>query len=278
MQMFREVKMAKQLFLCFSATLLLVACTSLKMTPNVIPTVSLANTGYLTKTNTSTPHSTYTPLPRETIQSTMTPGYVTPEVSINPVNGWKSYNNNKFGLSVEFPMDWHGPDIYQWNDSVRIEVGSDTVYPYYTDRLNRVYNIKNSYYVVIQYSQNNKNLNFMQLIEKQPWIESYLSLLNLKDGETISGNRDMFIRVRQVKLGRFEGLEYIQTLSDTAQTEWFYARRIVLFDEQLNNLTIFGTPYNVEILDKNNFLAAYQKVDKANLDILYQILQLVSVE
>lgn len=267
-----------QLFLCFSATFLLVACISLEMTPNLIPTTSLANTSYLTKTNTGIPHSTYTPLARETIQSTMPPGSVTPEVLINPVNGWKSYNNDKFGLSVQFPIDWHGPDIYQWNDSLRIEVGSDTVYPYNSDRINRVYNIKDSYYVVIQYSQNNKNLNFMQLIENQPWMESYLSLLNLKDGETISGNRDMFIRVRQVKLGRFDGLEYIQTLSDTAQTEWFYARRIVLFDEQLNNLTIIGIPNNVEILDRNNWRAAYQKVDEANLDILYQILRLASVE
>lgn len=276
--MFREVKMAKQLFLCFSATFLLVSCTSLEITPNVIHTDSLADTSYPTKANTSTPYATYTPLPRETIQSTVTPGYETPEVFINTTNGWKSYTNDNFGLSVQFPMSWHGPDVYQWNDSVRIEVGSDTVYPYFSDRLNRVYNIKNSYYVVIQYSQNNKNLSFKQQIEKQPWIESYLSLFNLKDGEAISDNRNMFIRVRQVTLGRFEGLEYIQTLSDTAQTEWFYARRIVLFDEQLNNLTIVGTPNNVEILDQNNFLAAYQKVDKANLEILYQILQLVSVE
>jgi hypothetical protein len=272
--------MIKRLSIWLLIALLLAACASLEITATstLVSTVSLAGTSYPTKTTTNAPRPTSTLLPTVANQSILLPGFVTPEVLLDPATGWKFYNDRAFGLSVQFPSDWQGPDVYQWNYGLRIEVGSDTVYPYGTDRLDRVYSIKNSYYVVVQYSQNNNNWDLEQYTENQPWIKNYLQLLDLRDGESISGIRDLFTRVKPVRLGRFEGLEYIQTLSDTAQTEWFYARRVELFDEQLNNLTIIGSPNNVEILDRANWRDAYRQVDEANLEVFYKILQLISME
>ena len=105
-----------------------------------------------------------------------------------------------------------------------------------------------------------------------------MSLLDLKDGESISGLRALVTRVRKLKIGRFEGLEYIETLSETAQTEITYTRRVVLFDEHLNNLNIAGTPNNVEIINKDSWRDAYQKVDEANRDTFYKVLESITVE
>jgi len=40
--------------------------------------------------------------------------------------------------------------------------------------------------------------------------------------------------VKEITLGDFQGLEYIATLSDIAQTERGYLREIMAFDENLN--------------------------------------------
>ncbi len=270
--------MAKRLLIGLVATLLLVACASLKIQPmsTSVPTVPLVSTSFPTTVDAPRPTSVLPPTVDR--QSTVPPGFVTPEVLLDPTTGWQRYDNDHFGVSIQFPPDWQGPDVYQTNAGLRIEVGSDMVYPYGTDRLDRVYGLKNSYYVTIQYFPNINHWDLAQYSKNQPWIQTYLSLRDLKDGESISCIRDLFIRVRPVESGRFEGLEYIQTLSDTAQTESFYARRIVLFDEESNLLMITGSPNNVEVLDRTNWRDTYRSVDEANLATLHKILQLTSIE
>jgi hypothetical protein len=117
--------------------------------------------------------------------------------------------------------------------------------------------VKNSYNVVIQYTKNNQN---------SYWKDTYQSLQNLKDGESLSDARSLVIRVRQLDIGRFKGFEYISTLSETAQTDHVYAREVMLFDEQTNDLlTIMGQPNNVEVSHGANWRDAYQMIDEANL-------------
>jgi hypothetical protein len=245
----------------------------------IMMTTMIAEATAYTKAHAPTPlPPTSTFMPKTVVPSaTPTPFQ---ELPIAPLTGWKIYKNDSFGLSFQFPSAWYGPDVYSSSQVVRIEVGSDKVYPYGTSLEERIYDIKNSYYIVIQYSKTtNNNLTLGQYAsESQPWIKTYLSLLSLKDGESISGLRDLVIRVRKLKIGRFEGLEYIETLSATAQTEITYTRRVVLFDEHLNTLNITGTPNNVEITNKDNWRDAYRKVDEANRNIFYKVLESIAVE
>jgi len=183
--------------------------------------------------------------------------------------GLKSYTNGAFGLEFQYPSSWFGPDEYVSDQNLRVEVGSDKVYPYGTDRTEPIYQTRNSYYVLIQYSKNDQN---------QVWDDTYQSLLNLQDGESLSDARSLVIRVRQLKVGRFNGIEYISTLSETAQTEPVYARQVILFDEQSNVLTVMGTPNNVEISDNMEWRDAYQMVDEANLILFRQIVESITVE
>jgi hypothetical protein len=255
--------------------ILIAACTSNSQTTQPSVTLSIIAT--------QTPAATAGPNPRttSTVMLITVPPSVSPtssqELSIDSLTGWKIYQNDPFGLNFQFPSTWLGPDVYV-QDGIRIEVGSDKVYPYGTDQLQRIYEIKNSYYVTIQYWKNNNNLTLEQYTENQPWIKTHLSLLNLKDGESLSGQRALVTRVRKLKIGRFEGLEYIETLSETAQTEITYTRRIVLFDEHLNTLHISGTPNNVEIINKDSWRDAYRKVDEANRDTFYKILESITVQ
>ncbi|MCJ7567530.1 MAG: hypothetical protein MUO58_08325, partial [Anaerolineales bacterium] len=105
---------------------------------------------------------------------------------------WKSYTNNTFGFGFQYPSSWFGPDEYISDQNLRVEVGSDKVYPYGTDRMEQIYGIKNSYYVLIQYSKNDQN---------PYWKDTYQSLLKLQDGESLSSARSLVIRVRQLEVG-----------------------------------------------------------------------------
>lgn len=182
---------------------------------------------------------------------------------------WEPYTNSAFGLSFQFPSNWFGPDEYVSDQTLRVSVGSDIVYPYGTDRTEQIYQIRDSYYVVIQYSKNDPN---------QYWKDTYQSLVNLQDGESLSDERNLVIKVRRLNLGRFEGIEYISTLSETAQTEPVYSRQIILFDDQSNLLTIMGTPNNVEIGSGIGWRNAYQMIDQANQMLFYQIVESIVIE
>jgi hypothetical protein len=182
---------------------------------------------------------------------------------------WKSYSNSTFGLGFQYPSSWFGPDEYVSDQSLRVEVGSDKVYPYGTDRTEQIYETRNSYYVLIQFSKNDQN---------QYWQDTYQSLLDLQEGESLSDTRSIIVRVRQLKVGRFEGFEYVSTLSETAQTEPVYGRQVILFDGQSNVLTIMGTPNNVEVGDGATWRDAYQMIDEENLALFRQIVESITVE
>lgn len=201
------------------------------------------------------PTATHTPIPPTPTQPAPTPAVA-------------QYSNTAFGLSFEYPSSWYGPDEYIADPILRIEVGSDVVYPYGTSREDQIYTLPNSYFVVIQYTRND---------QVQAWNDTYQVLMNLQDGESLSGMRSLTIRVRQLGLGRFTGFEYIATLSETAQTEAFYARSVILIDPQTNDLlTIMGSPNNVD-LSGGDWRQAYQAIDEANLPIFQHILASLTI-
>jgi hypothetical protein len=234
---------------------------------------------------TATPEPAYTAMPQPAVE---TPAPAATEMTPNPeptvgeaapaspdatatevAAAWKPYTNSVFGFSFQYPASWYGPDEYVSDQSLRVAVGSDKVYPYGTSLEEQIPTIKNSYLVVIQYIQNNQN---------QFWQEAYQPVAALQDGETLSNQRGMTIRVRAVQLGRFQGVEYITTLSDTAQTEPVYIRQVILFDDQSNVLSIMGSPNNVEISPAAGWREAYQAIDEANLALFRQIVDTIIVK
>lgn len=181
---------------------------------------------------------------------------------------WKPYTNNSFGFSFKYPSNWFGPSEYISDGTLRVEIGSDKVFPY-GERPEQPSDVKNSYNIVIQYTKNNQN---------PYWKDTYQSLQNLIDGESLSGTRSLIIRVRQLDLGRFKGFEYISTLSETERTDHGYAREVMLFDEQTNDLlTIMGQPYNVDVSSGANWRDVYQTIDEANLIFFHKIVESISV-
>lgn len=182
----------------------------------------------------------------------------------------KSYYNEMTGLGFQYPSSWFGPDEYIADQILRVEVGSDKVYPYGTGPEDRIYEQKNSYYVVVQYSRNDQN---------QYWKDIYQSLLTLRDGEELlADGHGLLIRVGELKIGEFAGIEYISTLPIEAQTEPVYTRQAILFDGQSNLLSIMGTPNNVDFSIGENWRDAYRMVDEANREVFQIIAQSVSLK
>lgn len=181
----------------------------------------------------------------------------------------KLYTNNDFGFSFRYPANWFGPDEYISDQTLRLEVGSDVVYPY-GNPPDEPSDVKNSYSVVIQYMKNNQN-NF--------YNDTYESLIGMQDGESLSGTRSLITRVRRIQMGRFEGFEYTATLSETAQTEIFFGREILLVDTQSNDLlTIMGQPNNVEVAEGANWREVYQALDQANRSLFEGIVESIMAE
>jgi hypothetical protein len=225
-------------------------------------------------TGTPTPPlvtATLTPLPGAeptTSIETQVPTSVS-QTEVNPSANPKQYTNNDFGFSFQFPSNWFGPSDYVSDETLRVEVGSDVVYPY-GERPEQPSEVKNSYDVVLQYTKNNQNAYFK---------DTYQSLLNLKDGESLSDARSLLVRVRQLNIGRFTGFEYITTLSEAAQTEPVYIRSIMLVDEQTNDLvTIMGQPYNVEVSNGAKWLDVYRAIDEANLTYFHEIVDSITIK
>jgi hypothetical protein len=212
-----------------------------------------------------------TPLPASepaASAATQTPLPVSPTETLPPAS-LKQYMNSTFGLSFQYPSNWFGPDEYVSDQTLRVAVGSDVVIPYGGEQPEKPSELKNSYLVVIQYNKNGQD---------QSWKDTYASLTNLKDGESLSGARSQIIRVRQLDLGRFKGFEFISTLSETAQTDHVYAREVILVDGQSNLLTIFGTPNNVEISTGANWQDVYRSIDEANLPFFHEIVESLKIE
>lgn len=214
------------------------------------------------------PLATATPTPLPTTKptafvATQIPTPLAP-TKTNPPATHKSYTSDAFGLSFQYPANWFGPSEYVSDTTLRVEIGSDKVYPY-GERPDQPSSVKNSYHVVIQYTKNNHN-SF--------WKDIYQPLQNLKDGESLSGARSLLIRVRQLNVGRFAGFEYITTLSQTAQTERVYSRSVMLLDKQTNDLlTIMGQPDNVEVINAASWREVYRSLDEANQPTFQKIIE-----
>jgi hypothetical protein len=207
-----------------------------------------------------------TPLPAATVE-TQIPMPVSPTETLQSAS-LKQYTNSVFGLSFQYPSNWFGPDEYGSDQTLRVSVGSDKVYPY-GELPEKPSEVKNSYLVVIQYSKNGQD---------QSWKDTYSSLTNLKDGESLPGTRSLIIRVRQLDLGSFKGFEFISTLSETARTDHVYAREVILVDGQSNLLTIFGTPNNVEISNGTDWRDVYRSIDEANLAFFHGIVESIKAQ
>ena len=212
------------------------------------------------------------PLPGKELEPTKsTETQVPTQISPTEVNlsaDQKRYSNDLFGLSFQYPSNWYGPSDYVSDGSLRVEIGSTPV-SMYGEQTEQPSVIKNSYNVVFQYTKNNQN-SF--------WKDTYQSLVNLRDGESLSNARSLITRVRQFNIGRFTGFEYITTLSETAQTDHFYIRAIMVFDERSNNLlTIMGQPTNVETSNGTKWRDAYRTIDEANQTTFQEIVQSITI-
>lgn len=239
----------------------------MKKTISVILTlVFLTITACAPQTNPSLP--TQPPAVTVIAAGTQTPSVVS-TTDKDPSLIWKQYNNADFGLSFQYPSQWFGPEEYIAESVLRVEIGSDRVYPYGTDPAERVYDTINSYSIVIQYSQNDQNTYGTDI---------YQILESLQDGESFSDPRVTITRVSQLTIGNFTGYEYIATLSETAQTERFYSREIILVDDRSDVLTVYGTPINVEIGDSTDWRVIYQTIDEENLAFFQQIIDSITIE
>jgi hypothetical protein len=217
----------------------------------------------------TSPAPTPTPAPNPVLPTQTPTLIVKAPTSMVTADSMKSFTNRDFGLAFKFPSGWFGPDEYISDQTIRVEIGSDTVYPYGADRSDQTRQLKDSYTVILQYSKNDQN---------QVWKDSYQSLINLKDGESLSNGRGIIIRIRQINLDRFHGFETISTLSDTAQTEPLYARQVILIDDHSNVLSIFGTPNNVEVKKGANWRDIYRQIDEQNLKIFHEIVDSVIIK
>jgi len=150
-------------------------------------------------------------------------------------------------------------------------------YPYGTDRLDRKYDKKNSYYISVQYTKKPQGTAIDEYKKNQPWLEGYLPLLTMKDGETKSDLRSKLIRIKQTNIGNYKGVEYISTLSETAQTEWVYSREVFLINDNYDTVRIQGSPNNVEVVNKSEWKTAYQQIDEANLPIFRDLVNSISL-
>lgn len=212
----------------------------------------------------STPQPASTPV---VSAETPSPAVVLP-AETPPSAGLKQYTNSAFGLSFQYPDSWYGPDEYVSGETLRVAVGSDRVYPY-GEQPDTPSGVTNSYLIVIQYSKNSQD---------QSWKDTWSSLTNLKDGESLSGTRSLVTRVRQLEPGRFKGFEFISTLPESAQTEHVYARQVLLVDAQSNLLTIFGTPNNVEVSSGADWRELFRSIDAANLPFFHGIVDSMRIE
>lgn len=204
-----------------------------------------------------------TPALTEAAQPTET---AVPEVT-EPVG--QSYENSEFGLSFTFPADWFGPDEYVAEDTLRVEIGSDTVYPYGTGPEERVYTQTDTYSIVLQYTKNNTN---------DYWTETWQTLQSMADGESVSDSRGKLIRVGLVNLDGFEGMEFISTLSDTAQTEAVYIRQVILVNAQSDLLSIMGSPSNVVVNEGENWREVYERIDGEYAGVFHAVLESLTIQ
>jgi hypothetical protein len=178
----------------------------------------------------------------------------------------KTYSNAEFGLAFQYPGEWFGPEEYISGQSLRVEIGSDKVYPY-GELPEEPSEVTDSYNVVVQYDKGTG---------AEP--EILATLRGLGDGESFSTARSLVTRVRPVEIGGLQGFEYVVTLPEGAQTEWVYLREVLLYDPQTGDrLTVRGQPTNV-LVEGDVWRAAYRAVEQTFLTALEDIVASISVE
>jgi hypothetical protein len=182
----------------------------------------------------------------------------------------KQYTNSAFKFGFKYPSSWFGPDEYISDNTLRIAVGSDVVFPY-GEGPETPSAVKNSYLVVVQYTKNS--------LPDNPAYKTYQALTKLQDGESLSSPRNLTTRVRELHFGRFDGFEYISTLSETARTEFFYAREVLLIDHNTNDvITVIAQPTNVKVSDTAQWREVYKGIDEANLSAFHELIESITVE
>jgi hypothetical protein len=172
-----------------------------------------------------------------------------------------TFSQNPFGVSFSYPADWKGPEVYTYENGFRYEIGTDTVYPYGTDPTERIHTKKNNYYIVVQYDKKPANITATEFRKTQVHLKQYDTLVKLNPGETIEDTRSLVIKVRNINYAGVTGVEYISTLSKSAQTEMSYTREAVLFDTDMNVLSIRGYADDVEVTDNTNWKKDYEAID-----------------
>jgi hypothetical protein len=202
------------------------------------------------------------PEPTDAVQATNLP---TVEATTADV---QTYQNPEFGFGFSFPAGWFGPEEYVSENTLRVEIGSDRVYPYGTGLDERVYTTNNTYSIVVQYTLNNQN---------DYWSETFQTLQGMTDGEALSDSRGKIIRVAALSLNGFEGMEFISTLSDTAQTEAVYSRQVYLVDDQSNLISIMGSPINVVVNTGEDWRSVYTQIDETNAEIFHAVVESLTI-
>ena len=200
-----------------------------------------------------------------------------PEPTQNPFGDWMEYVNEDYGFRFLYPASWFGPEVTDTDGFLRIEVGSDQVYPYGTSREDQITTLPDSFYVLIQYVENRENRSWDDFIASG-WIDTYLALQEKEDGQFILTPRLVATRIGAVNLGDFSGLMYLATIPDNAGTERAYSREVVLFDSELNWLRISAQPNNVQIADPEKWKNDYARVDTANLETFLTLLNSIEIE
>lgn len=181
-----------------------------------------------------------------------------------------SYNNEDFGLSFNYPSSWFGPEEYENAETLRVEVGSDTVYPYGTSPEDRVRTIPASYFVILQLDDNNHPNEFaMQQLE---------DLKKMKVEEESSDQRNKLIKIRDINENGLTGVEYISTVSESAQSEFYYTRSAVLQNSEGKILIINANVENVTIPEnatRKDWMEIFSEADKNNIQYFRMILDTV---
>ncbi len=153
---------------------------------------------------------------------------------------WKTYVNDTFGITLKYPDHWFGPEVSEYGDGFFFEVGSDAVYPYGTDILSRTK--QNDFFITIQYARKPDGMTVEQYVESQSWLNGYLSMYSMKDGESVIGPSVTVTKVRGFRIGEYNGVEIITRTTKGAGTEKEHNRQAFLIDENDNTFRIVGSP------------------------------------
>lgn len=188
----------------------------------------------------------------------------------------KAYKNKTFGVCLQYPADWQGPEVYENKDSFVFDIGTDKVYPYGTSLENRLYTKSDAYHISLTFTKRPNDVSIEKYKVDQPWLTQYLTLLSLKDGESKSDQRAKVTRVRSIAAGEYSGIEVIATTSGAAQTDFFYQREAFLINSQYNTFRVSASPANVRVANATSRQDEFARVDEANLPTFRKVVDSIA--